>query len=202
MAEEKAQILNPVYTDYNENFSSKYIYFYHLTAEDDEGAQVYYIKAVQPLRPADMKTEMQRILRMIRAGNAPQPVGVGLGSLMWRHKSYFAVVPENEQQKLIGGNAVTFILKGGSENDNRTFRGGTDVPEVAPNIAGFFCFNRMFNKHGRPLGASGKETERFEITVNHEGRGTGGKDHARGRGGKDWPFAHEDTGTNTGPPLP
>jgi hypothetical protein len=129
--------------------------------------------------PGELEGMVPDLLARVKSSNPPIPRGSQLGSLVWQHRSYIVVVLEDDYHRLIPCDAVTFDLKIGGGNHN--FRGARDICHLGTNITGFLCFNQMKDAKNGSLNG----TEHFNFKVNHGGK-----------------RAHQDTGTNTGPPLP
>ncbi len=177
---------NPVYDNDlpNSKFSSKYIYFYYLREPDKVDA--YIIKRRSRVVWDDMESEIQTIIGEIR-NNQLRPDGHRLGILTWRHRGFIAMVMDDREHRLEANNAATFQLRmpdGTYTGGNQSFRDGKDIPLVDTNITGFYCLNHMRHRHGHVLRRG--EDEVYWIEANH---------------GHYHPRAHEDAGTNLGPPI-
>jgi hypothetical protein len=194
MGKAPTRIANPVYdpnSPHHPNPPSKYIYFYYLK-EVSPKVRAYRIEKQNPVSDTEIEALVKDVATRIKNGTYPdQPDGFTLGRLTWKKKSYIAIVLEDNQQKLINGNAVTFELEleDGSLDGNHTFRDGHDIPLFDNNITGFYCFNYMRGVHGNDLG--NREAERFWVEVHHNRSGM-----RAGAG----PRSHDDAGTNLGPP--
>ena len=180
---------NPAYQDFKPDFTSQHVYFYYLKHDPEDYVEAYYIPIGVRVKPDILKLMIPDFLESIKGKNPPRPVGPRLGSFVWRQRSYFVVVLEDRDEKLIEKEAVTFSV-GDVESNNKTFRGGQDVATGLSNITAFFCRNDMKKKDGE-FSQTKKESENIKIVVNHNKTGVLGHDNIR---------AHTDTGTNTGPP--
>jgi hypothetical protein len=164
---------------------SRRIYFFYLT-NNPERTRAYFIDRCEAITENDIQKEIRAITAQVKNGLAP--VGEGFGAMEFVHKSYFVAVMDDAQQELVPKNAMTFTNK--EDNKNKSFKDGKDI-QPFDSVTGFYCFNHMKDRHtGTDLG---HKSEDFEIAANHRVRGTTGCGKHR---------AHNDTGTNTGPPLP
>jgi hypothetical protein len=193
MGKAPTTVRKPVYRSntHTPNFSSRYLFFYYLTHTHPD-VRAYFITNQQPLSPAQAEVEIKRIAEEIKRGTYPhQPSGFRLGHFTWRYKSYFAVVLQDDTQKLIKNDAVEFQLLPRHRPDHN-FRDGKDIPIWDGNLTGFLCINHMRHEHGHVLRQG--EYESFWIETHHNA--TGERSIA-----PVFP-AHDDSGTNVGPPNP
>ena len=187
---------NSVYRSRKPGFRSNHIYFYHLKGHDRRKSDVdaYHIVLEDPICHGEMGRKMEEIMKCIRANRSPGVKGTGLDAFEWRHKSFFAAVLEGDSA-LEARNAFTFhYVALRIHLRNHSFYDGCDVSGVSnvdKRLSGFYCVNHMRGWHGRDIGAW---KEKFHVRANHHSELSFiGRHLARF-------FAHNDSGTNTGPP--
>lgn len=182
---------NPVYqpSGHLPHFRSKYVHFYYFQ-NDKPKIRYYYIEKKTPITPAQIEQFMRDLVAKIKGPNPPKPTAEGPPvSSVWKQKNYFAVVMDDEHDRLIECDAVDFQFKPEThELGNHSFRDGTDVGIITENVSGFFCLNLSKKAGGGDL--SSTDYECFKAYVRH------GHSHE----GRDIRLNHELSGTNTGPP--
>ena len=186
------QAVEPVYVPKNPHLPVKCIYFYYLKHDGTEHPEIQayrYLVDQGVIRYDAVPGILVTLTRSARAGTL-DPVGGSVGSIVWRRKSFIAVVLDDRNDNLIGGNAMQFA---GGEH---TFRDGTDItlPEL-DNISAFYCINHM--KKNRPDDPDlGHERESFDVCIRTVAFPD--CDHHLTR----FPIlTHYESGTNQGPPL-
>jgi hypothetical protein len=188
-----------LYGDAPNGLKAHCIYFYYLKETPDlkEKTRAFFLEYDHALNRDALEKEIPKLIEKANNG-AIRPVGWKLGDIRWRRKSWFVVVLDDDHHKLKPGDAVSFEFKSSTGQSpagpNHNFRYGKDIP-ISRTITGFVCYNQMKGSHGRPLD---DESEVFFVKVNHGGHGDG---QGGGKGAIERRFTHDDSGTNTGPPL-
>ena len=165
---------------------SRRMYFFYLT--NPERTRAYFIErpSNRPFMESTIQADIEEAVRMVKGGLTP--VGKGFGAFEFVHKSYFVAVMDEATEELVPNNAVSFSYERGG--GNHSFLDGKDIRPFN-NITGFYCFNYMRDRN--TLQDLNNKSENFYISANHRRRGTAYKQGDKG---------HNDTATNTGPPLP
>ena len=178
------------YLNENPTLKSKYIYLYYLR-HGPETTAAYLVRFSSQIDRNQAVVEIRKLAAALRSGAPIKDYqGEKIGAVKWKHKSFFAVVLDDTNQKLAAKNAVSFVRLP-EETGNHTFKDGVDISGLGTGSTGFVCINHMKNK--RDGGDLGNEEESFWVTINHS---TSGNRHDNSN------KSHADSGTNTGQPIP
>ncbi|MEA3004355.1 MAG: hypothetical protein QOH81_3143 [Sphingomonadales bacterium] len=200
---EKDVPINPVYHKTGaRNWEPHCIYFYYLTMDPDPTrfVRVYVISRARPI--ANIQQEVESIVDEIKRG-IRTPCGWRLGDVKWRRRGYLVFIMDDATATLTPGNGVEFGYKG--LGGNHTFFDGDDLTPF-DNITGVYCLNHMQKAGGGVLGSADPE-EIFEISPNHDPdrspthNDSDANHQSRGERSTYVPKIHNDSGTNTGPPI-
>jgi hypothetical protein len=186
--------MKPVYRPKGRNFPILCVYFYYLTPSEDGHPDVQAFRHIvtSDIPDASMPGLIEDLTKKARAGTITSR-GDSVGSILWQRRSYIAVVLDDRNDNLLKGNAMEFV------DGEHTFRNGKDIIlSNVDNLSAFYCTNHMKRKHASDPDLEEGDHEEFDVCIHLVSEGPDPVCPVPDDGG---PGGHNESGTNTGPPL-
>jgi hypothetical protein len=167
-------------------FNARYMVFYYLTPTgkpchpDIKGICYHHGGTIQ-----NPEALIDDLISAAREGTLDLR-GTGISSIPWRHKSYLAIVLEGREYTIDRDGGLTLEYADGG---NHSFE---NIRYISPaDASGAYCENHFRKENGRPWDLCEQET--FGVDLQYADRD--GHRHECHR-------SHNESGTNTGPPIP